>query len=107
MGDQIAVLNAAYKPAGLYFKLEGSDYKTRRAWFELFGPTPALDRIVKTALHKGTKGTLNIYSTGFLSAATRSLLGYSTWPWDVSAAVISQSSNVERRSGADYFVAEA
>ena len=87
MRKQIAVLNDAFEPAKLKFNLVGSDYKTNLGYFNNFGPDSALDSQIKTALHRGNKGTLNIYSTGFVSRPVAGLLGYATWPWNVAAAV--------------------
>ena len=83
----LAVVNKAFKPAGLNFQLKGRDYSTNDTWFQLFGPTTVYNKDAKTALHKGTKKTLNIYSTGFAHMNWRGLSGYATFPWNVTNAV--------------------
>ena len=90
IAKQISVLNAAYKTAGLSFKLVRTDTTTNSNWFNTTGPTgsgangDAADaRAMKTKLHVGSISTLNIYSVRF----SDSTLGYSTFPFSGTLAL--------------------
>lgn len=87
---QISVLNAAYKTAGISFKLARTETTTNSDWFNTTGPTgngangDAADaRAMKTKLHVGSKSTLNIYSVRFSDYT----LGYSTFPFSGTLAL--------------------
>jgi hypothetical protein len=74
---QIKVLNDAFAPAGLNFLLVAVDRTTNDAWYGFgFGSTE--EREAKTALRRGGKESLNIY-TAALDGFT---LGYAFFPMD-------------------------
>lgn len=77
--DQIATLNAAYggmtggADTGVSFRLVSTDYTDNDAWFSR---PQQFERALKTALHGGNAGTLNLYT----AAAGSDVLGFSTFP---------------------------
>lgn len=73
--NQITVLNNAYAGSGFHFNLQGTDRTNEPAWFEGLIPG-ALEKDMKTALHKGGYWDLNVYTAdlGF------GLLGWATFP---------------------------
>jgi Pregnancy-associated plasma protein-A len=77
ISEQMRVLNNAFAPAGLNFLLVAVDRTTNDAWYSLgFGTTT--EREAKTALRRGGKESLNIY-TAALDGFT---LGYAFFPMD-------------------------
>lgn len=75
IADSIAVVNAAYAPAGFQFTLVGTTETVRNAWFgaEIFTFDESQ---MKRALRRGNEATLNVYS---LSPGDE-LLGWATFP---------------------------
>lgn len=86
IADQIRVLNDAY--SGLTggantrfrFTLAGVDRTTNNTWFAA-GPSTTAERQMKTALHKGNAGALNLYTNN-----GGGLLGWATFPSSYSSA---------------------
>lgn len=72
---QIAVLNAAYQPAGFRFVLAKVDYTYNKAWYTASSGSTA-ERQMKNALYRGNESSLNVYSAGI----GRSMLGWATLP---------------------------
>lgn len=77
--NQIAVMNAAYASANISFSLVSIDRTTNNTWFTVTPGTTAESQM-KTALRKGGKESLNIY-TGNIG---QGLLGWATFPSDYS-----------------------
>ncbi len=77
INDQIAILNAAYNPAGISFALVNVDRTTNATWYTMT-PGSTAEAQAKTALHQGTADDLNIYSANI----GQGLLGWATFPWD-------------------------
>jgi hypothetical protein len=81
INSQITVLNQAYGgqtggPAtGFQFALSSVDRTTNAVWYTM-SPGSAAEKEAKTALRKGTAGTLNIYSANLGGG----LLGWATFP---------------------------
>ncbi len=76
--DQMAVLMAAYAPQNLSFGQVIVDRTTNATWFT--GCAGSSETAMKTALYKGNKSTLNIYSC----RPGGGILGYSYFPSDVA-----------------------
>ncbi len=72
---QLAVLNAAYRPAGFLFELAAIDRTTNLVWFAMQDGTDA-EHDAKATLRKGTARDLNLYTAG-LGAGS---LGFATFP---------------------------
>ncbi len=76
---QVATLNAAYggrtggADTGVRFRLAGYDLVDSAAWFQ---EPDRYERSMKTRLHKGGRGTLNVYT----AAVGSDVLGFSTFP---------------------------
>ena len=91
IASQITVLNKAF--AGQFgglatvtpfkFVLAGTDTTVNATWFAL-SRGGATETAMKTALRKGTKADLNIYSANL----SKGLLGWSTFPWGYAAGPI-------------------
>jgi len=78
--DQVDVMNKYYKTMNVSFTLAGTDRTTSAKWQGgSIGSTEESD--MKTKLHKGDVGTLNVY----LTAATDGTLGWSSFPWDYAS----------------------
>ncbi|KAL9614104.1 MAG: hypothetical protein Q9167_001389 [Letrouitia subvulpina] len=89
--DQLSVLNAAFAPAGISFRLNPPSFTIRDDW-----ATDARDKEMRTALRAGSYSSLNIYFQSNLSSAdpsgattttapfspatTQFLLGYCSMP---------------------------
>jgi hypothetical protein len=78
---QIDVLNAAYAPQGVSFRLAGTDVTANDTWFNLSSGGTA-ERAMKTALHRGGATALNIYT----AKLGNNLLGWATFPWSYAAS---------------------
>src|SRR5690242_8851617 len=78
--SQLNVLNNAYASSGFSFSLVGTETTTNSDWYSIAFPAsgaePSDAKAMKTALHKGTKAALNIYSTTFSDGT----LGYAQFP---------------------------
>jgi pregnancy-associated plasma protein-A len=81
---QIAVLNTTYggrtggTSTGFTFTLQGVTRTDNAAWYTR---TEQNENAIKTKLHKGGKGTLNLYTAGL----DAQVLGWSTFPWEYAA----------------------
>ena len=73
--NQMTVLNNAYSAAGISFQLVSTDRTTNDAWYTVQPGTTA-ETQMKTALHKGGKESLNLYTGGIGGG----LLGWATFP---------------------------
>ncbi len=73
---QVALLNSAYAPANLEFKIVDVNLHENDAWF-YHQPGTDAEAEMKTALGKDTAGSLNIYT----AEPGGGLLGYATFPW--------------------------
>lgn len=72
---QIAVINAAFAPAGFQFNLIEVTRTSNSAWNGM-SPGSAAETSAKTALRRGAASALNIY----LADLTNGLLGWATFP---------------------------
>src|SRR5918996_1734778 len=73
---QVALLNRAYAPAGIQFKIINVNLYENRAWL-LHRPGSDEEIEMKTELGKDTARSLNIYT----AEPRGGLLGYATFPW--------------------------
>lgn len=81
MNSQISVLNAAYASAGISFSLVSVDTTANNTWYTCTNGTTA-EQQMKTALHKGGKNALNLYTNNM----GQGLLGWATFPSDYTRA---------------------
>jgi len=73
--NQINVLNSAFASTGFSFNLVSTDVTANDAWYTMaYGSTA--EKACKSALRKGGKGDLNIYSANIGNG----LLGWATFP---------------------------
>lgn len=75
ISKQITVLNNAYAGSGLSFSLAATDRTTNDSWFTVT-PGTTSESQMKTALRKGGKESLNLYSANIGGG----LLGWATFP---------------------------
>ena len=80
ISSQMTVLNNAYASAGISFTLVSTDRTTNDAWYTVQPGTTA-ETQMKTALHKGGKESLNLYTGGIGGG----LLGWATFPSSYSS----------------------
>jgi hypothetical protein len=84
INEQIAALNAAYagrvggSDTGFTFSLKGVTRTDDRSWY---GKPEEHEIAIKTKLHKGGSGTLNLYTANLGDQ----LLGWATFPWQYAA----------------------
>jgi hypothetical protein len=74
--NQIGVLNDAFASGGFTFQLASVAMVNHNAWFTMGYGSPE-ERAAKTALRKGGKAALNIYTAN----PGGGLLGWATFPW--------------------------
>ncbi|TCO62156.1 zinc metalloprotease [Actinocrispum wychmicini] len=85
---QIAVLNNNFGAAtGFAFVLRGTDRTDNQNWFQAVTASPA-EKAMKTKLHKGRAGDLNLYfnNPGYKAPGDGKLLGIATWPKDYASS---------------------
>ena len=75
ISEQISILNAAYAPTGFSFNLVSVDRTNNDSWYTR-GMGSSAEAQVKTALRKGGKADLNIYTANIGGG----LLGWATFP---------------------------
>ncbi|WP_395007856.1 zinc metalloprotease [Undibacterium sp.] len=78
--DQITVLNNAFAGSGISFQLVSTDRTTNDAWYTV-SPGTTAETQMKTALRKGGKESLNLYTGGIGGG----LLGWATFPSSYSS----------------------
>ncbi len=72
--DQLRVLNQAFAPGGIRFRLEDTTSTENAAWARMAAGSPA-ETAAKTALQAAPESTLNVYVVN-----PHSLLGWSSFP---------------------------
>ncbi len=73
---QVELLNRAYEPSGIVFRIADARLHENKAWFRHEPGSPA-EITMKAELGKDTARTLNIYT----AEPGVSLSGYATFPW--------------------------
>ena len=81
INNQMAVLNNAYRSAGITFSLISIDRTTNNTWYTVGKGTTA-EAQMKATLRKGGKDALNFYT----AAIGNGLLGWATFPADYAGA---------------------
>jgi pregnancy-associated plasma protein-A len=74
--NQLGVLKAAYAGTPFTFALTSTDYTTNSTWFSRLRQGSKNEVAMKTALRKGGKNALNIYTASLANG----LLGWATFP---------------------------
>lgn len=77
---QLDVLNAAYRNTPFFFELVATDRTTNATWYTM-SPGSATERTAKTALRRGGKESLNLYT----ASPGGGLLGWATFPWSYAS----------------------
>ena len=62
--EQMSVLNSAFAPAALSFKVASIDRTVNADWFNNAAPDSPQETAMKSALRKGGVADLNIYTVG-------------------------------------------
>lgn len=81
VAEQINLLNSAYAPALVEFRLIDTDVHDSKSWFNL-GYKSKAESEMKTQIGKETDKCLNIYAANLHNR----LLGWSTFPWDLDGS---------------------
>ncbi len=76
LAGQISVLNAAYSGSKLSFRTTSVDRTNNPAWYNGITNGTTAEREMKTALHRGGKNALNLYTADLGGG----LLGWATFP---------------------------
>ncbi|KAH7098099.1 metalloprotease [Auriculariales sp. MPI-PUGE-AT-0066] len=84
--SQIDVINKAYKKTGVSFSLVEINRRQNASWYNIVEDTDKRQIEMKTALRKGGREAMNVYtiSLGY-DDGTGGLLGYATLPQDYKA----------------------
>ncbi|MFN8030892.1 MAG: zinc metalloprotease [Dermatophilaceae bacterium] len=101
IANQISVLNAAYAATGFSFTLAATDYTNNATWYNGLTSGTTAERNMKTALRKGTKADLNLYSANLGGG----LLGWATFPkstYDVMDGVVLLDQSLPGGTAAPY-----
>jgi len=101
IANQISVLNAAYAATGFSFTLAATDYTNNATWYNGLTSGTTAERNMKTALRKGTKADLNLYSANLGGG----LLGWATLPkstYDVMDGVVLLDQSLPGGTAAPY-----
>src|SRR5262245_14935789 len=78
VAEQINLLNSAYAPALVEFRLIDTDFHDSKPWFNL-GFKSKAESEMKKQIGKEADKSLNIYTANLRNR----LLGWSTFPWDL------------------------
>ncbi|MGE0402062.1 MAG: zinc metalloprotease [Kofleriaceae bacterium] len=81
IGDQISILNTAFRSTGFSFRLASIDRTTSATWFAM-APGSDAEKQAKFALRKGSARDLNLYT----AEPGAGMVGYATFPVDFTAA---------------------
>ncbi|KAF8650035.1 hypothetical protein AX16_005452 [Volvariella volvacea WC 439] len=84
--QQMTVLNRAFASTGIRFVLRNTTRTINYDWFNWIYPGAYYETEMKNQLRAGGRADLNVYTVGFRSSSTSTLLGYATFPWDHSSA---------------------
>ena len=76
INSQLSVLNSAYSGTGFSFRLVSTETTVNSSWYTNLTPNTTAETQMKSALHRGTRKTMNIYSASLGSG----LLGWATFP---------------------------
>jgi hypothetical protein len=76
IASQVSVLNSAYSGTGFSFRLASSTTTNNPSWYNGLDYGTSAERNMKSSLHVGGKGDLNIYTANLAGG----LLGWATFP---------------------------
>ncbi|EFI26949.1 metalloprotease [Coprinopsis cinerea okayama7 len=80
IAQQMDVLNTAFKPSGVQFRLKDVTRNVNATWFGSVAPETVEQDEMKAALRQGGAADLNVYTVGFEEGPGAGLLGYATFP---------------------------